>query len=195
MHPQRRTIAIVGYGTAGQALADPVFHAIITTCTSSNGPPRPVRWAPGSCCSPAAWTCCGRWACCRRCLRTAPRCAGCMAKRRAAAPVMDMRYARAGCAPARRGHAARRVVLAAGRRRGRSRATCSAGTTIVEVDAEQGRVRDAAGRWHGPYDLVIAADGAASTLRNQVQATHAGSRIPVGRAVVPGAARRLAVRR
>lgn len=40
-----------------------------------------------------------------------------------------------------------------------------AGTAIVDVDSAQGRVRDASGRTHGPFDLVVAADGAASTLR------------------------------
>jgi 2-polyprenyl-6-methoxyphenol hydroxylase-like FAD-dependent oxidoreductase len=37
---------------------------------------------------------------------------------------------------------------------------------IVEVDHARGRVRDQHGRWHGPYDLVVVADGAASGLRD-----------------------------
>ena len=44
-----------------------------------------------------------------------------------------------------------------------------AGTTIVSVDAVQGRLRDSEGRQHGPFDLVVAADGAASTLRGGVE--------------------------
>ncbi len=43
------------------------------------------------------------------------------------------------------------------------------GTTIVSVDAEQGRLRDSEGRQHGPFDLMVAADGAASTLRSGVE--------------------------
>ncbi|MBO0395624.1 FAD-dependent monooxygenase [Stenotrophomonas maltophilia] len=43
------------------------------------------------------------------------------------------------------------------------------GTTIVSVDAAQGRLRDSGGRQHGPFDLVVAADGAASTLRGGVE--------------------------
>ncbi|WP_256643863.1 NAD(P)/FAD-dependent oxidoreductase [Stenotrophomonas sp. 9(2022)] len=43
------------------------------------------------------------------------------------------------------------------------------GTTIVSVDAAQGRLRDSEGRQHGPFDLVVAADGAASTLRGDVE--------------------------
>jgi 2-polyprenyl-6-methoxyphenol hydroxylase-like FAD-dependent oxidoreductase len=40
-----------------------------------------------------------------------------------------------------------------------------AGTAIEEVDADGGRIRDTHGRWHGPFDLVVAADGASSALR------------------------------
>ncbi len=43
------------------------------------------------------------------------------------------------------------------------------GTTIVSVDAAEGRLRDSEGRQHGPFDLVVAADGAASTLRGGVE--------------------------
>ena len=39
------------------------------------------------------------------------------------------------------------------------------GSTIASVDEAGRRVRDADGREHGPYDLVLAADGSASTLR------------------------------
>ncbi|HAI45128.1 MAG TPA: FAD-dependent monooxygenase, partial [Stenotrophomonas sp.] len=53
-------------------------------------------------------------------------------------------------------------------------------TSIIEVDTAQGRVRDAQGRWHGPYDLVIAADGAASSLRAQVQGTSLDREYPWG---------------
>ncbi|KAA8997841.1 FAD-dependent monooxygenase [Stenotrophomonas cyclobalanopsidis] len=44
-----------------------------------------------------------------------------------------------------------------------------AGTTIVSVDAAQGRLRDSEGRQHGPFDLVVAADGAASALRGGIE--------------------------
>lgn len=36
---------------------------------------------------------------------------------------------------------------------------------IVDVDAESGQLRDAAGKSHGPFDLVVVADGSASALR------------------------------
>lgn len=41
-------------------------------------------------------------------------------------------------------------------------------TRIVRVDVEAGSVEDAAGHVHAGFDLVIVADGAASTLRAQV---------------------------
>lgn len=43
-----------------------------------------------------------------------------------------------------------------------------AGITITAVDSERGILRDSEGRAHGPYDLVVAADGSASALRTQV---------------------------
>lgn len=48
------------------------------------------------------------------------------------------------------------------------RASLHCDATIASVDAAQGRIRDAGGREHGPFDLVIAADGAASRLRAHV---------------------------
>jgi 2-polyprenyl-6-methoxyphenol hydroxylase-like FAD-dependent oxidoreductase len=55
-----------------------------------------------------------------------------------------------------------------------------ADTTIVDVDTTNGRVRDARGHWHGPYDLVIAADGSASSLRTLVQGTQLDREYPWG---------------
>lgn len=40
-----------------------------------------------------------------------------------------------------------------------------AGTMIVDVDPRAGELRDAAGGHHGPYDLVLVCGGAASSLR------------------------------
>ena len=37
----------------------------------------------------------------------------------------------------------------------------NAGTAIEEIDHASGRIRDHQGRWHGPYDLVIVAEGSA----------------------------------
>lgn len=54
------------------------------------------------------------------------------------------------------------------------------GCAIVELDCDAGRLRDAQGRWHGPYDLVVVADGAASTLRAQVTAARIDAPYPWG---------------
>ncbi len=42
------------------------------------------------------------------------------------------------------------------------------GTRVASVDTASGRLLDEHGRQHGPFDLVIAADGSASQLRRQV---------------------------
>ena len=43
-----------------------------------------------------------------------------------------------------------------------------AGVRIVRVDASAGRLFDGHGRSHGPFDLVVVADGSASSLRSQI---------------------------
>ncbi len=54
------------------------------------------------------------------------------------------------------------------------------GTRIEKVDEDSGHVLDEHGRRHGPFDLVVAADGAASQLRRQVAATHIDRVYPWG---------------
>jgi 2-polyprenyl-6-methoxyphenol hydroxylase-like FAD-dependent oxidoreductase len=54
------------------------------------------------------------------------------------------------------------------------------GRRIVAVDARAGRVRDEQGEEHGPFDLVIAADGAASILRAAVGAARRDRPYPWG---------------
>ena len=39
---------------------------------------------------------------------------------------------------------------------------------IVALDVDAGRVQDHRGKWHGPFDLVVVADGSASQLRDAV---------------------------
>ena len=39
---------------------------------------------------------------------------------------------------------------------------------IVELECDGGRLRDARGAWHGPFDAVVVADGSASSLRAAV---------------------------
>ena len=54
------------------------------------------------------------------------------------------------------------------------------GTRVASVDAGTGRMLDEHGRQHGPYDLVIAADGSASQLRASVSATRIDRLYPWG---------------
>ncbi|MBN6152494.1 FAD-dependent monooxygenase [Xanthomonas sp. AmX2] len=53
-------------------------------------------------------------------------------------------------------------------------------TRIVAIDDGLRRIQDQHGRWHGPFDLVIATDGSASTLRAQVQGTRLDRLYPWG---------------
>ena len=45
-----------------------------------------------------------------------------------------------------------------------------AGTRITTIDDETRRIRDTEGRWHGPFDMIVVADGSASCLRGHVAA-------------------------
>lgn len=55
-----------------------------------------------------------------------------------------------------------------------------AGCEIVSVDHERGLLKDAQGNEHGPYDLVVVADGAASRLRDGVAAPRIDRPYPWG---------------
>lgn len=62
------------------------------------------------------------------------------------------------------------------------------GTRVASVDPDSGRLLDADGRSHGPFDLVIAADGSASQLRSQVSPARVDRLYPWGAlwCLVPG---------
>lgn len=51
---------------------------------------------------------------------------------------------------------------------------------IVELDCDGGRVRDARGAWHGPFDAVVVADGSASSLRAAVTGMRIDAPYPWG---------------
>ncbi|QIL20970.1 NAD(P)/FAD-dependent oxidoreductase [Thermomonas sp. HDW16] len=95
--------------------------------------------------------------------------------------VMDMRYA--DLDPRLTGIGMQRGALFALLHRaiaGETGIQLHAGCSIVELDCDAGRVRDALGNWHGPYDQVIVADGAASNLRAQVTETRIDRPYPWG---------------
>jgi 2-polyprenyl-6-methoxyphenol hydroxylase-like FAD-dependent oxidoreductase len=54
------------------------------------------------------------------------------------------------------------------------------GCEITAMDAEAGMLADASGRSHGPFDLIIAADGAGSTLRKGAAPKHIDKQYPWG---------------
>jgi 2-polyprenyl-6-methoxyphenol hydroxylase-like FAD-dependent oxidoreductase len=59
-------------------------------------------------------------------------------------------------------------------------AALHAGTRIVALDHDTRRLQDQHGHWHGGYDLIVVADGSASTLRTQVQGTRLDREYPWG---------------
>ncbi len=60
------------------------------------------------------------------------------------------------------------------------RASLHAGTEIVAIDHERRRLQDRHGHWHGGYDLLVVADGAGSRLRGEVQGTRLDRVYPWG---------------
>ena len=95
--------------------------------------------------------------------------------------VMDMRYA--GLDPRLCGIGMQRGALfallhdAIGLEAG---IALHAGNAIVELDCEGGRIRDANGRWRGPFDAVVIADGSASSLRGAVTGMRIDAPYPWG---------------
>ncbi len=95
--------------------------------------------------------------------------------------VMDMRYA--GLDPRLCGIGMQRGALfallhdAIGLEAG---IALHAGNAIVELDCEGGRIRDANGRWRGPFDAVVIADGSASSLRAAVTGMRIDAPYPWG---------------
>lgn len=51
---------------------------------------------------------------------------------------------------------------------------------IVELECDGGRLRDARGAWHGPFDAVVVADGSASSLRAAVTGMRIDKHYPWG---------------
>lgn len=94
-------------------------------------------------------------------------------------PVMDMRYGELD-----------KQLFGLGLQRGALFALLNAawqdgrqlhcGCTVVQIDAEGGKLTDAAGRCHEGFDLIVVADGAASRLRGQVVQAHLNRPYPWG---------------
>ena len=173
-----RHVAIVGYGTAGQAcalaLADAGFEVEVFERVPDPGPV-----GAGFLLQPT-----GLQALWRLGLLDAVRRHGAPVHRLHGAnprgrTVMDMRYAdldaRLHGLGMQRG-ALFSLLHAAISGRVALHASCG----IDAIDHDAGRLRDAQGRWHGPFDLVIVADGSASRLRDGVSAPAINQPYPWG---------------
>jgi len=167
MHGSLR-VAIVGYGTAGQAaalfLAAQGHRPEVFEQAASPGPV-----GAGFLLQPTGLAVLGRLGLQAQALELGQRVErlyGCNHRGRR---VMDMRYA--DHAPDCFGLGMTRGSLFTVLRDAWPEASgIHVGVRIVAVDAEAGLLRDSAGRSHGPFDLVIAADGAHSALREATPA-------------------------
>ena len=160
---QTRDIAIVGYGTAGQAAALALSADGHRVQVFERAPaPGPV--GAGLLLQPTGLAALWELGLLDAALAHGRRIGRLYGDRADGRGVMDMRYS---------GLDARLFGL--GMQRGAlfailhaaldGAATLHAGCEVASVDVEAGRLRDRDGREHGPFDLLIAADGAASALR------------------------------
>lgn len=175
---RRRHIAIVGYGTAGQALA---------LLLSRDGhrvevferAPRLGPVGAGFLLQPTGLRVLWKLDLLAQVMAHGRRVNRLYGETPCGRAVMDMRYARLD--PGLSGLGMQRgalfTVLA---QAWPDRTQVRQGVTITGVDEDTGRLRDHEGRRHGPYDLVIAADGAASQLRQRTGQVQRDARYPWG---------------
>ena len=174
----RRRFGIVGYGSGGQACALALLqggHEV----EIFERVPRPGPVGAGFLLQPT-----GLQALWRLGLLDAVRALGAPVARlhgetRDGRAVMDMRYA-----------ALDPLLTGLGLQRGAlyellhaaidGRARLHADTAITELDCDGGRLRDAHGHWHGPFDAIVIADGSASALRAAVSPTRLDRPYPWG---------------
>ena len=174
----RRHVAIVGYGTAGQACALALTNAGCSVEIFERVPePGPV--GAGFLLQPT-----GLQALWQLGLLDAARKHGAPVHRLFGENthgriVMDMRYAHLDAELHGLGMQ-RGALFTILHRAIDARAQMHAGTGIDAIDHEAGRVRDHEGRWHGPFDLVIIADGSASRLRDAITAPAINQPYPWG---------------
>lgn len=162
----RLHIAVVGYGTGGQAAAVALSADGHRVEVFEQAPqPRPI--GAGFLLQPTGMQALWRLGLLEGALRHGMRIGRLFGESQAGRAVMDMRYhdldARLFGLGLQRG--ALFALLDAAWTEGR---TLHAGQRIAELDADRGLLRDEGGNAHGPFDLVIVADGAASRLRHAV---------------------------
>lgn len=177
MKPRR--IAIVGYGSAGQASAV-LLGRDGHDVTVFERVPDPGPVGAGFLLQPSGLQVLWRMGLLDPVLRHGARIDRLFGDTPCGRAVMDMRYA--GLQPRLYGVGLQRGALfsildAAWPDRTRA---LRAGCEIVAVDAARGVLRDAQGGEHGPFDLVVVADGAASRLRGAVAAPRIDRPYPWG---------------
>ncbi|GAB6194703.1 FAD-dependent oxidoreductase [Lysobacter xanthus] len=159
-------VAVVGYGTGGQAAAVLLSRDGHRVEVFERAPsPGPV--GAGFLLQPIGQAVLWSLGLLEPALRHGRRIASLYGETPAGRPVMDMRYAdldgRLFGLGLQRGALFELLDDAWTERR-----CLHAGTRIVDVDVESGAVVDQLGRRHGGFDLVVVADGAASGLRGKV---------------------------
>lgn len=156
-------IGIVGYGTAGQALALKLAQSgQSVTVYERVGAPGPV--GAGFLLQPTGLWALRQLGVDQAALSVGERIGRLLGTNPQGRRVMDLRYADGGDQAFGLG-LQRGALYDVLHRAMPAGLDVQAGIEIVAVDAERGTLRDAAGREHGPHALVILADGAASRLR------------------------------
>ena len=163
---RRIRVAVVGYGTAGQAIALLLSrdgHEVeVFERTSTLGPV-----GAGFLLQPVGQRVLWELGLLERVMSHGAVVARLYGETATGRPVMDMRYAELD-----------KRLFGLGVQRGAlfsildsawtDNRTLHCGVQVTQIDAEKGAVVDANGRRHGGFDLVVIADGAASALRGQV---------------------------
>lgn len=159
-------IAIVGYGTAGQACAALLARAGNELDVFEQAPSLgPV--GAGLLLQPTGLEVLWRLGLMPDALRHGARVRRLHGSNQRGRVVMDMRYADLDARLFGLGMQ-RGALFALLRSAWPNAGSVRCGVRIAAVDAERGRLRDSHGGEYGPYDLVIAADGSASSLRATV---------------------------
>jgi 2-polyprenyl-6-methoxyphenol hydroxylase-like FAD-dependent oxidoreductase len=154
-------IAIVGYGTAGQAVARLLLRQGHRLDLFERAPqPRPV--GAGLLLQPTGLAVLASLGLLDAAFACGESIETLYGETTTGRRVIDMDYARLGLG---NGLGIQRGALFELLRDATIEQNLKAGTAIVDVDSRSGELRDAAGVRHGPYDLVLVCGGAASALR------------------------------
>ncbi|WP_082672603.1 FAD-dependent oxidoreductase [Luteimonas abyssi] len=172
----RLDIAIVGYGTGGQAAAVFLSRDGHNVQVFERAPsPRPI--GAGFLLQPTGLEALWSLGLLERALAYGAPVERLYGETIGGRPVMDMRYRELD--PRLFGLGLQRGTLFSLLDRAWTPAV-QAGCSVAAVDTDRGTLTDARGRRYGPFDLVVVADGAASQLRGQVAPAHLDRPYPWG---------------